>query len=177
MVLTLCPAGLKDASAISQLIIPLARQYICPTCEASIETLLLESMSEHNIALNLEGECCYHMALDKSGKLLGVIGMRQETHLFHLFVADGYQGQGIARQLWHYVKSDTLNRLGGLSLRLTLRLMLSRFTANLALSALAVSDSVVGWSTCPCCCQHPKPRVQPYRLTLTSVDSTIVEFE
>ncbi|WP_076588715.1 GNAT family N-acetyltransferase [Vibrio ostreicida] len=109
---------------ISQLIIPLARQYICPTCEASIETLLLESMSEHNIALNLEGECCYHMALDNSGKLLGVIGMRQETHLFHLFVADGYQGQGIARQLWHYVKSDTLNRLGG-----------TQFTVNSALNA------------------------------------------
>ncbi|NEO25760.1 MAG: GNAT family N-acetyltransferase [Kamptonema sp. SIO4C4] len=41
-------------------------------------------------------------------QLAGVIAIRNHQHLFHLFVAPPLQGQGIARQLWQFAKTDAI---------------------------------------------------------------------
>lgn len=35
-------------------------------------------------------------------QLAGLIALRNRSHLFHLFVARSFQGQGLSRQLWSY---------------------------------------------------------------------------
>lgn len=40
-----------------------------------------------------EGRCRYHVA-ESAGKLVGVVGVRDDTHLFHLFVAEGFHRRG-----------------------------------------------------------------------------------
>ena len=41
----------------------------------------------------------YHVA-EKDGRLVGVVAVRGNTHLYHLFVAEQYQREGIAKKLW-----------------------------------------------------------------------------
>ena len=46
----------------------------------------------------------YHVAED-AGRLVGVVAVRDNKHLYHLFVAEPHQGQGLARELWSVAKA------------------------------------------------------------------------
>jgi len=37
-----------------------------------------------------------------------VIGIKENSHLYHLFVADPFQGRGHAQQLWQHAKAECL---------------------------------------------------------------------
>ena len=43
-----------------------------------------------------------------SGELVGVAGIRDAAHLYHLFVAESFQGRGIAAQLWEIASREAL---------------------------------------------------------------------
>ena len=45
----------------------------------------------------------YHLA-EKNGVVIGVVGIRDSSHLYHLFVADGFKGRGVARALWQVAR-------------------------------------------------------------------------
>ncbi|NJD07951.1 MAG: GNAT family N-acetyltransferase [Methylococcaceae bacterium] len=49
----------------------------------------------------------YHVA-EAHGELAGVISVRNNQHLYHLFVAEPFQGQGLARALWLTAKSASV---------------------------------------------------------------------
>jgi GNAT superfamily N-acetyltransferase len=42
-------------------------------------------------------------------RLAGVVAIRDNTHLYHLFVAQEYQGRGWSRQLWEHAKEVALS--------------------------------------------------------------------
>ena len=50
----------------------------------------------------------YHVA-EVDGQLVGVVGVRNNAHLFHLFVAELYQRQGIASNLWNVAMQACLD--------------------------------------------------------------------
>ena len=50
-------------------------------------------MNEEAIAGYLSEGYDYLVA-EEQGKLVGVVATREDRHLFHLFVADAYQGRG-----------------------------------------------------------------------------------
>ncbi|MDW6092595.1 GNAT family N-acetyltransferase [Vibrio rhizosphaerae] len=102
-------ALMSDAQAISELIVPLTDKYVCPTFDASARHLLLGSMSVANIETYLSGNYFYVVAVNPSDTVVGVAGIRDFSHLYHLFVADHYQGQGLSRQLWDVVKQASFN--------------------------------------------------------------------
>jgi ribosomal protein S18 acetylase RimI-like enzyme len=52
----------------------------------------------------------YHVALFGE-QLLGVIGIRDNRHLLHLFVAESHHRRGIARTLWETARSAVLNEV------------------------------------------------------------------
>ena len=41
-------------------------------------------------------------------RLVGVLGVRENRHVLHLFVAESHQRQGIARRLWEQTKAELL---------------------------------------------------------------------
>ncbi len=41
----------------------------------------------------------YHVA-EMDNRLVGVVAVKNNRHLYHLFVAEQYQRQGIAKKLW-----------------------------------------------------------------------------
>jgi GNAT superfamily N-acetyltransferase len=95
-----------DAKAVSDLMIRQSRKYILPTCGASAHDLLLASMSEASIVDYLTRGYAYHVAQAENGGILGVIGVRDNAHLYHLFVADDYRGRGVSRRLWETAKAE-----------------------------------------------------------------------
>ena len=40
--------------------------------------------------------------------IAGIVGVRDNKHLYHLFVAEEYQGQGLAKELWSLAKKACL---------------------------------------------------------------------
>ncbi|MFQ6372431.1 GNAT family N-acetyltransferase [Shewanella sp. YIC-542] len=125
-------AEMSDARAISELMLPLTRKYVCPTCDASVHDILLDSMSEKNIEKYLSANSSsasydYVVAVTAHDEVVGVAGIRDNSHLYHLFVNDDFQGKGLSRQLWRAVKEKALaNGNGGL------------FTVNSAVNAEGV---------------------------------------
>jgi len=53
----------------------------------------------------------YHVALE-DGQLAGFIAIRDNNHLFHLFVGKRWQGQGLARKLWNVARAAAIARGG-----------------------------------------------------------------
>jgi len=53
----------------------------------------------------------YHVALD-DGELAGFIAIRDNSHLFHLFVGKRWQGRGLARRLWNVARAAAIARGG-----------------------------------------------------------------
>jgi len=116
----------SDIDAISELIIPLVEHTILPTCSEQGAKLLLASMSCASIEKYFVEGCQYYVA-QLSEQIIGVIGIKDNSHLYHLFVAHQHQGYGYARALWLHAKEQCLKAGNN-----------GRFTVNSALSAVAV---------------------------------------
>jgi len=67
-------AILEDAKAISDLIVPLTRKYVCPTCDKSVQEILLNSMSEGNVPNCLSKYYQCVVAVNVKSKIVGVAG-------------------------------------------------------------------------------------------------------
>jgi GNAT superfamily N-acetyltransferase len=121
-------ASYGDATKISELVIRLAVQDILPSCSASGGQTLLESMSPDAIAGYLGGSYHYYLLEDHTPAgqkpLVGVIGIRDNNHLYHLFVAKTHQGLGLGKRLWLHAKDECLAKGNT-----------GRFTVNSALNA------------------------------------------
>ena len=100
-------ANINDANAISLLISPLAEKYIIPDCTVEGAELLLSSMTTQAIENYITSGYQYIVAM--SGKqVVGVIGMKEHSHLYHLFVDIKYQRQGLSTRLWETAKEKAL---------------------------------------------------------------------
>ncbi|WP_232304749.1 GNAT family N-acetyltransferase [Agarivorans gilvus] len=114
----------SDAAAISQLILSLTEKYVCPSFAESARHILLTSMSAENVGAYLSGNYFYIVAATADEDIVGVAGIRDYSHLYHLFVDDSYQGQGLSRRLWEAVKAEALTNGNP-----------GRFTVNSAVNA------------------------------------------
>jgi len=99
MTLSMRPATLDDADTISALITSLAEQYITGEFTEEGRATLLRSMTPDAIRSHIAEGYRYHVA-EASGNLAGVVATRDNAHLYHLFVAERFHGQGLARELW-----------------------------------------------------------------------------
>lgn len=97
----------EDATAISMLISTLTKKYILPTCKNDSRNVLLSSMTADSIRQYFTDGYQYHVAEDESG-IIGVVGIKNNSHLYHLFVSDSHQGKGISNQLWEHAKDVCL---------------------------------------------------------------------
>jgi GNAT superfamily N-acetyltransferase len=97
--LILREAVAADASAIADLLRPLAEKYIAAQFSARGRETLLATLTPERISANIAGRYRYHVA-EAQGRLVGVVGMRDGSHLYHLFIAETHQRRGLARRLW-----------------------------------------------------------------------------
>lgn len=101
-------ATIADALAISELIQPLAQKFITREFSPEGAANLLNGMTKVAIESFLRAGFRYHVA-EEDGVMAGVVGVRDDNrHLYHLFVAEPFQRQGLARQLWEVAKEACL---------------------------------------------------------------------
>jgi GNAT superfamily N-acetyltransferase len=96
-------ATVNDAKHISSLILPLVKKFISHDYPPKGEQTMLNAMSESAIRANLAGDCRYLLATTSVKgvtTLVGVLGVKGNDHLYHLFVAENYHGQGVGEALW-----------------------------------------------------------------------------
>lgn len=121
-------ASVADAEEISALIVGLSEPfYLSPTHEGA-EPFLASIGTEAQRAYLAAGNFSYRVAR-VGARIVGVVALRNNAHLFHLFVAQAFQGRGLARQLWQLVASDA-RRAGNPG----------EFTVNSSLDAVPVYE-------------------------------------
>ncbi|MBS1213451.1 MAG: GCN5-related N-acetyltransferase [Proteobacteria bacterium] len=101
-------ATTTDNFRISELLCSLTARYIA--CEFPVEAAsqLLRSMDAAAIEDYLTSGYRYHVA-EKNGELAGVVAILGNSHLYHLFVSERFQGQGLARVLWEAARAACLD--------------------------------------------------------------------
>jgi ribosomal protein S18 acetylase RimI-like enzyme len=107
---TIREARAAEAPAISGLITSLARFFLADPDHPESAAAFLETVGPAAIAQALaEERYRYHVA-EVDGVLAGVVGVRDGSHLFHLFVAEPFHGRGIGARLWETARRDARAR-------------------------------------------------------------------
>jgi GNAT superfamily N-acetyltransferase len=123
------PGTLGDAKAIASLIASFQSILTLEPSGAGAEHYLA-SVSESAERQYLESPRYAYLVAELEGQIAGFIAMRDNKHLFHLFVAAARQRTGIARALWEQARHLSL-RAGPVA----------EFTVNSSLNAVPVYRS------------------------------------
>jgi len=102
-------ATAEDADSISALCCELSAKFITHEFTAVGVTHLLASMQSESIEKYIRSGFKYHVAVIDN-QVVGVVGIRDNSHLYHLFVAEKYQRKGIAKKLWQLAMDACLSR-------------------------------------------------------------------
>jgi GNAT superfamily N-acetyltransferase len=109
MITTIRFATPDDAPAIHALIMTLQPMLtIAPDGEGADQ--FLASVQPEVIAANIRAENYRYQLALVGGTLAGVVAIRDNTHLFNLYVAQPCHGQGIGRRLWQSAREDAQQR-------------------------------------------------------------------
>jgi GNAT superfamily N-acetyltransferase len=127
-------ASPDDAEAISALIVSLADRFLAdPDDRAAAEPFFAAHGPEALRRTLSDDRFRYRVAEagadEEDREVVGVVGVRDGSHLLHLFVAERHHRRGIAGRLWALAKAETLAAGNP-----------GRFTVNSSLGALPVYE-------------------------------------
>jgi N-acetylglutamate synthase-like GNAT family acetyltransferase len=100
-------ASCEDAHAVSGLITSLSRRFIIPQCTKEGARKLLAASSTESIKENMRKGFRYHVA-EGEGRVVGVVGMEDNRHVYHLFVDTSVQKRGLGRRLFQVAREAAL---------------------------------------------------------------------
>ena len=100
-----------DAPAVARLARRVVRRWILPDQPPMAVIALEESLRTSVIREKIATGQRFHLAF-VDGALAGVAAVRNDSHVFQLFIGTRYQGQGIARKLWERLRRDCVRRTG-----------------------------------------------------------------
>ena len=98
------PMRHADIGAVAALLRALALEFIVHDSRPEQASTFLRENDAQGIAAYLDQGFVYHVA-DDGGAIAGFIGMREQRHVFHLFVGKQWQGRGLARRLWEAART------------------------------------------------------------------------
>jgi GNAT superfamily N-acetyltransferase len=96
-----------DVEPAARLLCELASEFIVGEFGPPAQRRFLVENNAEAIRGFIANRFRYHVA-EIDGELIGFVGVRERSHLYHLFVSKRWQGRGIGRQLWELAKSDCL---------------------------------------------------------------------
>jgi GNAT superfamily N-acetyltransferase len=92
-----------DAESISMLILELAERFVLPEFSTEGRERFATAHTPAAIEQRMQSGYRYHVA-ERDGELVGVVGICEPSHLYHLFVAARLQGHGLGRRLWEVAR-------------------------------------------------------------------------
>ncbi|TXI89240.1 MAG: GNAT family N-acetyltransferase [Burkholderiaceae bacterium] len=95
-------AELNDAPRISDLVVTLA-PYFTIQADGQGAEVFLESVNPQGVQGFLESTQFDYFIAEYQGQIAGVVALRDNSHLYHLFVAPSFHGLGFGRQLWEFI--------------------------------------------------------------------------
>ena len=93
-----------DGAAISALIVELAPAFFLSPDGAGTEPFLASVSASAEAGYPADARYRFWVLEATGGTLAGFIASRDTSHLFHLFVAPAWQGQGLSRRLWQVLQ-------------------------------------------------------------------------
>ena len=99
--MTIRKADSSDASRLRSLASDLSRFYLQDP-DATPPAWLATSLSEVEFIDRLKSNDYYNYVYELNGEVVAYISIKRPGHLYHLFVTESHQGQGIARLLWEH---------------------------------------------------------------------------
>ena len=99
--------GEADIPAVARLLAALATRYILHECPPEASVHFLGENDETGLRGFIAAGHVYHVAM-AGDELAGFVGVRARSHLFHLFVSDAFQHQGLARRLWETARAAAI---------------------------------------------------------------------
>lgn len=90
-----------DAVALSHMVTGLAH-CLLGTEPTDLPSWLSASLTPEAFAERLEHPEFQSWLIEIDAKVVAYISMQTDGHLYHLFVAEAFQGRGLARQLWQH---------------------------------------------------------------------------
>ena len=104
-------ARVEDAPAITVLARRVVRRWIIPHQPRAGVLALEEGLRTPIIRARIRAGQRFYLAF-VDGVLAGIAAVRDDCHVFQLFVGTRYQGRGIARKLWDRLRRDCVRRAG-----------------------------------------------------------------
>lgn len=101
------PMESTDIPAAGRMLRELAREFIVHESPAEEACTFLRENDEDGIRGYIARGHVYYVA-DTGAELAGFIAVRDNSHLFHLFVARAWQRHGVARRLWDVARGAAL---------------------------------------------------------------------
>jgi GNAT superfamily N-acetyltransferase len=103
MAISIRDATPADAAAISALVRQSARNTIFANGPDDGCNYFLAMNTPAATTGRMRGNYHYYIAEDE-GQIVGMIAMRDNSHLYHLFVDQAWHGHGIGRRLWEHAR-------------------------------------------------------------------------
>jgi GNAT superfamily N-acetyltransferase len=121
-------ATVSDAPRISALIRGLSKPFFVSPSGEGAEPFLA-AIGETAIQGYVSADNFEYFVAEAQSQSAGVVALRDNSHLFHLFVAEPFQGRGLGSKLWQMVKARAIQAGNP-----------GKFTVNSSLNALPVYE-------------------------------------
>lgn len=106
------PCEDADLPAMARLLRASALEYIVHESPPEGACTFLRENDEDGLRGYVRAGHVYHVALD-GGELAGFVAIRNNDHVFHLFVDRRWHRQGLARRLWEAARVAAVKRGAG----------------------------------------------------------------
>lgn len=97
-----------DIPAVAKLMRALSDEFIVHECTVESASSFARENDENGIRSFVGAGMAYSVA-DMDGKIAGFIAIRENKHVFHMFVDKAFHRQGIAKALWQVAREAALD--------------------------------------------------------------------
>lgn len=97
----------KDIPVVARLMRTLSEEFIVHESTTEAAASFVRENDEAGILNFIDAGIAYRVA-EIDGRVVGFIAIRENRHLFHMFVDKAYHRRGIARQLWEVARKAAI---------------------------------------------------------------------
>lgn len=99
------PAAFSEAQHFQKIAISLSHFYLLDGVTVLPEWMA-QTLTREAFEQRLQDSEFKHFSYCQDGKIVGYIAIKSAQHIYHLFIDQEYQGQGIAKALWAFAKNE-----------------------------------------------------------------------